>query len=171
MAQTQILKFQVQDFLQYSVEFSFLIFLLFFPFTSHLAKLCQFFKSCLLYNAFHSCAHFVVMDLEILSSSLQLTMDSKLSGLPLKEASLKIIFSPSPFPQLLFSAKLVVQWKEPCAVMKTRKCKAKLTKSRKLIWQEMCEDRKQAMKSYQRQNEATSRGECPLSTKWTEIEK
>ena len=31
--------------------------------------------------------------------------------------------------------------------MKTRKCKAKLTKSRKLIWQEMCEDRKQAMQS------------------------
>ena len=106
------------------------------------------------------------------SSLLEFTMALKLleASTFSRKPPLRGFILPLPSLKLLFSAKLLVQWKEPCAVMKARKNRTKLTHRRKLILQEVCKNREQMWRVYWMQN-GTMRAGDSLSRKWPEVEK
>lgn len=87
---------------------------------------------------------------ECLSSLLKFTMALKLLEVNTfsRKPPLRGFILPLPSLKLLFSAKVLVQWKEPCAVMKAKKSRTKLTHRRKLILQEVCKNREQMWRVY-----------------------
>lgn len=106
---TYILKFQLQDFFQNSVELFLLIFpsLLSFCFSSWRNSI-KFFKFCLLRRPFLAVPNSQRWISEYLSSLCELIMGLKL----LKAAAQECFVLPLPPLKLSFPAKLAVEWEE-----------------------------------------------------------